>query len=160
MKEFMSRTSLRALGEFSAVVSVVLSLIFVGLQFRQSAIASRAAAYQELGIATSNIWFMTANNRELSDIMTSAESSEFNAFSELPESNRQIALRYVVGVLRLYETVYLQVEQGLLEPDALRSLGWESFGESHLLKVAWPEVRSFVDRSFADYLENSEGLAD
>ena len=160
MNELMSKTSLRALGEFAAVASVVLSLVFVGLQFRQSAIASRAAAYQELGIAKSNIWFMTANNRELSDLMGRAELATQGEFSEFSDSDRMLVLRYIVGVLRLYETVYLQVEQGLLEADALSSLGWEGFGRTSLLKMNWPDAKRLVDPSFADYLENSATLSD
>jgi len=51
----MGKLSARAVGEIVAVISVVLSLLFVGLQLRQSTAATQAAAYQELGIATSEM---------------------------------------------------------------------------------------------------------
>ena len=43
----MANISARDVGEIIAVTCLVLSLIFVGLELRQSTIASRAAAFQE-----------------------------------------------------------------------------------------------------------------
>lgn len=45
----------RQIVEIFGVLAVVISLIFVGLELRQSTIASRAAAYQEIGLATSEL---------------------------------------------------------------------------------------------------------
>jgi len=152
------RTSyLRAVGEVLAVVSVVGSLIFVGLQLRQSTIASRAAAYQQLGVATASVWFQVAANRDLSDAAMRVDARP-EELSSLSDSDRDLVKSFVVGILRLYETVYLQVEQGLLDPDAMHSLGWEGFGKSNILKATWPEVKDKVDASFARYLEESAAL--
>ena len=50
------------------------------------------------------------------------------------------------------------IKQGLLDPDAMHSLGWEGFGKSNILKATWPEVKDKVDASFARYLEESAAL--
>jgi hypothetical protein len=148
----MPNVSARALGELFALVGVILSLIFVGLELRQSTIASRAAAYQEVGIATANIWYLQASNPELNEIFWQAVSNE-DGYSNLSESDKRIFLSHQVATLRLYETVYLQVEQGLLERSALESLGWKGFvtflsGRNSILS----EIENFIDPSFAEYL--------
>jgi hypothetical protein len=150
----MLKISSRNLAEFFAVVGVVLSLLFVGMELRQSTSASRSAAYQELGIATADIWLFLASNRELNDMFFAAASGDIDSFANLPESDKRLVTSFLIGNLRLYETVYLQVEQGLLEPEALQFLGYEGFSKSNLLKASWPEVKRFVDPSFASHLEN------
>lgn len=55
--------------------------------------------------------------------------------------------------IRLFDTAFLQVEQGLLDPDALARLGWSNFLGSTFLIRMWPQVRSRVTPEFADYLK-------
>jgi len=146
------KVSMRTLGEFLAVIGVVLSLVFVGLELRQSTIASRAAAYQELGMATADIWFSLASNGELNEIFWQAVLNE-DGYSNLPESDKRVFLSHQLGALRLYETVYLQVQQGLLEQSALESLGWKGFEAGLRGRGFWmSEIENFIDPSFAEYL--------
>ena len=62
------QTDWKTILELIGAGAVVLGLIFVGLELRQSTIAARAAAYQELGIATADIWYLQSTHRELNDI--------------------------------------------------------------------------------------------
>ena len=151
----MSKISTRALGEIIAVASVVLSLLFVGLQFRQSTIASKAAAYQELGIATAELLQSLSANGELDSIINQAALSGSDGISSMSQSDLWRAKDWTAGTLRLYETVYLQVQQGLLETDALDYLGWAGFREGSLLKNMWPYVKDEAPPEFADYIEAS-----
>ena len=152
------KISYRETGEIIAVVSVVFSLIFVGLELRQSTIASQAAAYQELGIATSEVWFRMSSDSELNNMLFVIDKDPVNGYINLSQSDRNRALSYVMGNLRLYETVYLQVEQGLLDANALKYLGWEGFGSSNLLKGTWRDAKKYVTPAFAEYIETSYGL--
>ena len=152
----MPRPSVREIGEAVALLGVVSSLVFVGLELRQSRIAARAAAYQELGIAVSDIWLARANNRELNDLVDLASAADSEAWADLSESDVGLVRSYVVAVIRQYETVYLQVEQGLLEPDAMELLGWTDFLNSDLLVRMWPQVRPRVTPAFATYLEGEQ----
>ena len=65
----MPKVSVRTLGDFLAILGVMLSLTLVGLELRQSTIASRAAAYQQLGVATAETWHSQTSNRDLNDIL-------------------------------------------------------------------------------------------
>ena len=145
----MPNYSARDIGEFLAFLGVTFSLVFVGLELRQSTIASRATAYQELGIATADNWFLQASNRELNDVFWQVIDG---GYSDLSDSDKNIFLSHQIANLRLYETVYLQVEQGLLEQSALESLGWKGFERE--LKNIWPDVEMFVDPAFAEYLKS------
>ena len=143
--------------EILGVIAVVLSLIFVGLELQQSTIASRSAAYQELGIATAEYWYLLANNRELNDLVTSIDSGTLDDYRNLNESDRRLVVSLTIGSLRAFETVYLQVDQGLLDPSAMESLGYDAFTRSGILNILWCDVKPFVGTSFINYLE-SNGL--
>ena len=151
----MEKISVRQVGETVVVVGVVLSLVFVGFELQASRVASRAAAYQELGIAVADVWMARAQDRELSDAL-----GRFDADStEISRSDLILVLSFTVANLRLFETVYLQVEQGLLEEEAMDALGWSGFAQSRLLRQTWPYVRRIVSPAFATYLEES-GIVD
>jgi len=130
----------------------VLSLLFVGLQLRQNALVSRAAAYQELGIAMAEGWRLRASDRELNDLVYGAGSTDPEVWSNLTDSDIRRVRAYTLSVLRIYQSAYLEVQQGLLRPEALEDLGIEGFRESALLKNIWPSVRGALSVEFAAYL--------
>ena len=96
-----------------ANIGVIAGIAFLAFELRQNTISARATAFQQLGIATSEIWYSMARDRELNDLVTGPESTE--DYFNLSESDRRLIQSYTVGNLRLFETVYLQVEQGLLD---------------------------------------------
>ncbi len=150
----MKRPSLREIGEVAAVVGVVVSLIFVGLQLRDSARAARASAYQQLGIAVTSGWMTKATNRELNDLIFKAEAADSAGWEGLSESDRRLVESFVVANLRLYETVFHQVDEHLLPANAMESLGWNGFGSTNLVQRTWARVRDRVTPGFANYLES------
>ncbi len=149
----MPRRSVRQVGEAVGLLGVVASLVFVGLELRQSRIAARAAAYQELGIAVADNWMDRANNRELNDLVYLSMTADSATWANVSASDTYLLRSYVVANVRLYETVYLQVQQHLLDADALEYLGWTHLLDSRLLQRTWPQVRAAVTPGFASYLE-------
>ena len=111
----MPRPSARIIGEVIAVVGVVLSLLFVGLQLRQSAIVSRASAYQDLGIAMAEGWRLRASNPALNDIVARAGSADPDVWSGLTDSESLQARAFTLSFLRIYQSAYLEVQEGLLK---------------------------------------------
>jgi len=135
----MARTSFRQVGEAAAVLGVVGSLIFVGLELRNNGRAARAAAYQEIGLATAGSWFMRAEDPRLNDLLYIAMADDPDEWESLEESDRRRVESYVVAIARVYETVFLQVEEQLLPAGALESLGYAGFGDANILRRTWPE---------------------
>ena len=155
----MSRPSARVLGEVIAVLSVVLSLVFVGLQLRQSAIAARASAYQELSIAMSEGFRLRASDRELNDLIVRAGSSDPAEWATLTDSDINLARVYVLSVLRLYQSAFLNMREGLLGPEAMVDLGLAGFTtRTSLVRNLWPFVRSALSPEFAAYLGSEMDL--
>lgn len=149
----MPNPSVRDIGEAIAVLDVAASLVFVGLELRENRIAARAAAYQELGIAVAENWMGRANDRELNDLVLFATTADSATWADVDPSDVYLLRSYVVANICLFETVHLQVEQQLLDEDALERLGWTGFLDSRLLERTWPEVRPMVTPAFATYLE-------
>ena len=149
----MSSRAVRNIGEAVALIGVVASLVFVGLEIRENRIAARAAAYQELGIAVAGEWMARAGDRELNDLVRVAASGDSVSWAGLSESDVYLLRSYTLSAIRLFETAYLQVEQDLLDEGAMERLGWRNFLESNFLMRMWPEVRSQVSPAFTRYLE-------
>jgi len=103
----------RQIVEIVGMLAVVISLLFVGLELRQSTIASRAAAYQEIGLATSGLWYQLANNRELNDLFLKIVNGTEDDYRDLNDSDRQLLISLTIGSQRQFETIYLKVSKGL-----------------------------------------------
>ena len=144
----------RLLGELVAVFGIVLSLMFVGFELRQNTIAARSAAFQEIGIATAQGWLERSQNRELSDILTKA-SSTHGGDNDLGDSDRGLVRAWLLSFVRISETIYLQMEQGLLDEEAFETFGYgNATFDNALLVAAWPDMRSVISPGFAAYVEN------
>ena len=133
---------------------MVVSLWFVGLQLRQGAIVSRASAYQELGIAMSEVWLLRASDRELNDLLLRAGSSDPTVLEGLTNSDLSLARAFALAPLRIYQSAYLEVQEGLLAPEALEDLGLSGFRQSNLVQNLWPQLRGYLSEDFAGYIES------
>ena len=148
------KLSVRDISEIVAVCSVIVSLIFIGLEFRQNTIAMRASAYQELGLATANILFSQSLDPEiLSGYGAGNEGLE--EFQALPTDLAVRTRQSMRGTLRVYETIYLQVQLGLLEPEALDYLGWGTYKNNAWLKNLWPILNYDMSDEFIQHIEDS-----
>jgi hypothetical protein len=149
---------LKLIVEAGSALVVLLGLVFVGLELRDNARAARASAYQELGVAVTGLWVSRATNRELSDALKAADDAALShdaaVWDGLEASDQEIVRAYILANLRLYETVYLQVEEQLLTEDAMSALGWTRLEGWPILHKMWPNIRGSVTPRFALYLES------
>ncbi len=149
----MKKDSLNII-EVLGAVGLIASLVFVAFEIRQNTLAARAAALQEIGIATAEMWGEIARDplmlrtAQRSDIATSDWSAD--------DWTRHFA--QMVAWSRLAETGLLQVREGLLPPSSLDLLGyantkyWRNRPANYCL---WEyRLRAFVSEEFADYVES------
>ena len=106
--------------EVIGLLAVVASLVFVGLQIRQSNIQARGAAYQAIGIATSQ-YHANVDDRT---IRLFTEANYPIAFELWTLADWDRYYRSQLAGLRMVETLLLQVEQGVLDANALDQLGY------------------------------------
>ena len=143
----------RAIQQGVAAAGVIASLAFVGMQIRESNIQARAAAYQAIGIATSE--FHRSFSPRMNRLMT--ESSYPEAVERWSLEDLETVERIETADLRMLETILLQVEQGLLPPDATTRLGynWGPILSNPAFACLWPDLRVHVGTSVRKFIEDS-----
>ena len=88
------KISFRDVAEIIAVVSVIISLIFIGLEFRQNTIATRAAAYQELGMGVADVLFDLSDRPQVNRGMIYATQS-LEKFASLSEEDQTRTIQFI-----------------------------------------------------------------
>ena len=144
-----SRTIRQSIG----AAGVIASLAFVGMQIRQSNIQARAAAYQTIGIATSE--FHRSFDARLNRLVT--ESNYPEALKRWTLEDWERTERMFTADLRMLETILLQVDQGLLPSDATTRLGynWGPILKNPAMACIWPELRTQVGPTVRKFIEDS-----
>ena len=142
----------KAIRETIALVSVVAGLGFVGLEIRQNNQLAEAAAYQSLGEATAATWFGAAHDPVMNRRWLESLSADSTWWEAQDPETVEALMSYWVGTMRLYETLYLQVELGLLDPEAMDRLGWGVARDISALKYLWPFVSRGVTPEFQTYV--------
>jgi hypothetical protein len=154
------RISSQAIRETLAALGVIASLAFVGVQISISNTQARAAAYQAIGIATSE--FHLSFNERLNRLNTETKYPE--AIARWSLTDWESYARMTRADLRMLETVQLQVEQGLLPDDAMSRLGYDwgkSLGPSDLsFDCLWPTLRVQLGTAVRELIENSTPAAE
>ena len=156
-------TSFQKYGIIAEVVSaaaIVISLIFVGLEIRQSAsqteqntLARKVSTYQELISKITELNRIQIDNPELAQAVVKVETHEP---VELTERESQILYRHSWILFRHGDIAYYQYQSGLLSQERLKSsLGpLVSQFEYPWYQLRWdqarvnfvPEYREFIDR--------------
>ena len=154
----MAKMSGRTIGEFVAMVGIIVSLVFVGFEIRQNTIASRAAAYQSIGFYVAEAWNTRSMDREFVELYSQARDT--TRWDEIDDTGWEQLRHWLIGALRGYETVYRQVQEGLLPASALESFGYGRDWRVYFpyLERMWPDLRPILSEDFARFMEEGSGL--
>ena len=148
----------KAIRETAGLVSVVAGLAFVGLEIRQNNQLAEAAAYQALGEATAATWFDAAHDPAMNKPWLESAFADSAWWEAQDPETVDALMSYWVGTMRLYETLYLQVELGLLDAEAMDRLGWSVAREIPALQYLWPFVSLGLTPDFQSYItQNWQG---
>lgn len=140
-----------ALFEAVGMVGIVVSLVFVGYEIRQNTVASRAAAYQTIGIASAARQASYAEDPDLARLAT----DDPEKLAKMSNLDWERIVRDELAWHRLGETVFLQVEAGLLPSDALARLGYAQGFNGLRSACVWPVVREFMGDGYRAYMEQA-----
>ncbi len=109
-----SLNKMHQVGELTAAIAVVISLVFVGLQVRDNTIASEAATLQNsVGYDIELLTDLSANP-DLARAFTAYLSGDVE---ELDETELIQARWHFVAILRHLENLYFQYEAGMLSDE-------------------------------------------
>lgn len=104
-----------AIAEVVGAIGVMVSLVFVGVQMMQANKLARAAAHQKQIDAIREISRLIIENPQIADFLTRKPSAE------LTPSERVIAVAFMSYGERMWEGLYEQYRQGLVDPET-----WEA----------------------------------
>ena len=161
----MDITVLSAWGEFLGGIAVVVSLIFVGIQVRNSTKASRAATRQAIADSFMTAAAAVVEPVTLNEAMAELESGKI--LENLPQTQRYQLQIYSAMYIRALDNAFYQYQSGLLENAQWQSmrnglvfnLQTES-GKQWLMPLLESMLNSIVDPEFAEELRLALRVAD
>ena len=150
--------------EIAAAVSVVVSLVFVGFQIRQSTAqtalntrVAETAAYQDLQAQLAQVTTVQIENPDLRRVMTRVGSGDrLEAAGD--EDDRHVYLAFARLVIRLGDLAFYQRQTGLIDDARLVSMLAPLRIEvlSHPLGLSvWDSMSSSLVPGFVEYIEKT-----
>ena len=115
--------------ETIGLIAVFAGLVFVGLEIRQNNGLAQAAAFQEIGFATAQNWLDVSQDPDFNQIHLWHFFADPVWWADQNPRDVERLITLWIGYLREYETIYLQIELGLLDEDAMDRLCWGGLRE-------------------------------
>ncbi|WOJ92145.1 hypothetical protein R0135_10130 [Congregibacter variabilis] len=148
------------LGEWAAVAeiiggaAIIASLIFVGAEVRQNTAAIRSATVQAIADQSNASNLAFATDEKLADLLfLTLKDSEAHKDPSKITGGDKIRLEMILrSTLRRVENIYLHVEGGVLEPEALDRVGY-GFYRTDFAKDYWRAARAGFDQDFAKFMD-------
>ena len=149
----MNWEAVGAIGEVVGAAAVVISLLYLAIQIRQSTKVSRAEMTKDLYLASRTAIMDIASNDELARIST--EIRQFES-EELMRRNM-----FYQSFFRLYELQYNLKTQGLLDDDIARSYALiiQMWARTIYFEEYWARHRGEFNEAFASYVDQQIELA-
>lgn len=152
------RISSAAVRETVGFIGVVGSLVFVGLQIRQSTAVARGQARQELAALNQEWLILQSTDSVFNRVFAKAWIEEGDSLTPYEESVANWSMRLQV---RRLENAYFQFAEGLVDESALRSYGFQAVTtfRGARFRAFWVNERVAFDPSFVRYFEERFGIA-
>lgn len=146
-----------AVGQLIGAAGVIASLIFVGIQVRQSVRAAKATSFQSLVSSIIEVNMTHIDNPEILEIIDRAGKGE-----ALAPSEHRLYVTLVLSAARLAQSAHYQCQLGLLDKSKLESIVYNLVRhlKSETGKVVWSELEQRSDAQFRDYVSSLLERAD
>ncbi len=148
MRDWDSKTTMEAFG----IRAVVASLIFVGLELRQTSSIARLEAHQVFVTAMSAGASDTASDPALAGLImetfTDKKPEEYT-----PAETMQLRAQYM-SVTYLWYGLFLSVEEGILPEEYLSTIAATGLYNSDYFRSFWPQIRDNYNSEFRAYFES------
>ena len=146
-----------AVAQLIGALGVIASLIFVGMQVRQSAKATKAAAFQGLVSSVIDVNTASLGNPAIIEIADLARRGE-----ALNPSQHRLYVIFVLTAARVAQSAHYQMQLGLLDKSKLESVVYNLV--RHLNTPAgalvWSELAHRSDPEFRGYVGELSGRLD
>jgi len=146
------KTATTQIIEIAGVASVVMSLIFVGYEIRQSTNVAKSDAYQQFHLTASE-WNANAREDERIQLLM-AEAFEGKTLLEFTFAERFALLYHFNSNVRMWAGLFFSVESGILPEDSLSAIGGGGMLELEIFNDIWPIIRNGYDQNYALFIES------
>ena len=143
--------SKRTLIEIFGLISVIGSLIFVGVEISQNTQAVRGATHQAVFDQVSEYYLTLASEKELADLAAGALSNNIKR-NELSMGDRLRTDMVIMTGIRRVENIYMQHKNGILDDDAFKMIGMDSYRSDYALDT-WNSWKGGFDSDFILFFE-------
>jgi hypothetical protein len=140
----------RTIVEIGGMISVIGSLIFVGVEISQNTAAVRGATQQEVSYQISEMYKMGVENEKIAYIMSQAYKGIRK--SDLNETDYTRFWLFSLMGLRRIENIHLQYKNGFLSEDAFERIGM-GFYQTPLVREIWEERKNGFEPEFVTFYE-------
>lgn len=155
----MNWDAIGAIGENIGAFAVVISVLYLALQIKQNTSQVRSSGYQAAAQTGNNFLEGLASNPEARRIFQIAQES----YTELSDEDRSFAHTLIMQLFLMYESLYYQYEDGVVDPDM-----WEgrrklmfSFLSMRGISAWWSEWSPILGEKFVTYVsQNHEDSLD
>jgi len=137
--------------EIVGIVSVVGSLVFVGIEIKQNTSAVRGATQQAVSSQVSEMYRIVSENERMAELINRALNGASK--SDLSEADYVSFWNFQMMGLRRIENIYLQFKNGLLTEDAFSRIGMGIY-RTKLVREVWEERRGDFEKDFVIFFEN------
>jgi hypothetical protein len=139
-----------AIGQLIGALGVIASLIFVGIQVRQSVRASKATAFQGLVSSIIEVNMTHIDNPGMLEIIDRAGRGEV-----LSATDHRLYVTLVLSATRLAQSAHYQSELGLLDRSKLESIVYNLVRhlKSSTGQTVWADLAQRSDPQFRAYVE-------
>ena len=136
--------------EIIGLLSVIGSLIFVGLEINQNTAAIRGATQQEVSYQISEMYKMGVENEKIAFIMSQAYDGIRK--SDLSSTDYTRFWLFSMMGFRRVENIYLQYKNGLLTKDAFSRIGMGIY-RTKIVREIWDERKGDFEPDFVEFFE-------
>ena len=141
----------RAFIEIFGLISVIGSLLFVGVEISQNTQAVRGATHQAVSDQASELYLEIASDERLSRL--AYEMLVMNIKRDELSTTDQMSLDFIqlMGFRRV-ENIFLQYKNGILSEDAINRIGMDSYRKA-FSRDSWEMFKTGFDPHFVIFFE-------
>ena len=151
----MNWDAIGAVGEIVGSLAILVTLIYLAIQTRQTQIIARAEMKQRHAENVIQINRDIYTNKELADLL-SASFKEAESIDELSDSDRMRVSNYFASELARNRQAYYLVKEGIIEKEAIKRsvLNLKFLIDSGpITRHMWEQRKQFQDEDFLEFLD-------
>ena len=143
---------IRKIFELTGLLSVVVSLAFVGFEIRQNTSAVRSATYIAISNQVIDISRDIATDERLSRLTHLMLVENIRGDELNPEELISLQMHVNAGLRRI-ENIYLQVQAGILDPSAFDQIAVSNYYRTNIARETWDMFGKYFDKGFISHFE-------